>query len=423
MIRKLFLASLTIVLIGISCSPKIIRNAKEGERSDFGITSPSKAAFFVENENIQAEEGLMKKHTETANQIYDSFGSATDLMLVGRTNAKTFKFTKGKKTWFVDVNQMTNRTAMILFDGAEKPMVEYDVEKYLPLVKRYLSDDLKNAQKQTKTILKEENATRSVVDSMWSIAYKPDHKYAQSLLKNLKRNFSPPVFGLSAINCDGTIETQVFTDLAEKQLSYSSSVTYKNGQIMSSEYERNGEISGQKYHFNNLGLVDSIVFHLNHKKDYETQFKYLPDRIVTRFYNSRSRDEYLLNDKFEISKKISFDEINNPTAEQRFFYDDIGRMIREEFYSSGKKLSTNFYEYENKAQIRFSKMKVVPVNESYISENTNTIVNGKETFISTMNGKIQSKTVSHINKNCEGKALMYDGNNAITGVTIQRKVR
>lgn len=98
-------------------------------------------------------------------------------------------------------------------------------------------------------------------------------------------------------------------------------------------------------------------------------------------------------------------------------------MIREEFFSSGKKLSTNFYEYENKAQIRFSKMKVVTVNETYISENTNTIADGKETFISTMNGKLQSKTVSHINKNCEGKSLMYDGNNAITGVTIQRKVR
>ena len=421
MIKKSVLTCLTIVLISISCSPKIIRNWKEGEKSDFGITSPSKAAFFVENENIQAEEKLVKKHTEIANQIYGLFGSATDLMLVGRTNAKTFKFKRGNKTWFVDVNQMTKRTAMILFDGSEKPMVEYDIEKYLPLVKLYLSNDLENAKKQTKTILKEENATRSVVDSIWSIAYRPDQKYAQSLLKNLKRNFSPPVFGLSAINCDGTIETQVFADLAERQLSYSSSVTYKNGQIMSSDYERNGETSGQKYYFNTLGLVDSIVFHLNHKKDYETQFKYLPDRVVTKFYNSQSRDEYMLNDKFEISKKISFDERNNPTSEQHFFYDDLGRLIREASFSSGKKLSTNFYEYENKEQTRFSKMKVVPASESFISENTNTIVDGKETFISTMNGKLQSKTVSHINNNCEGKALIYDGNGAITGVTIQRK--
>lgn len=66
-------------------------------------------------------------------------------------------------------------------------------------------------------------------------------------------------------------------------------------------------------------------------------------------------------------------------------------------------------------------MKVVPSNESYISENTNTIVDGKEIFINTMNGKVQSKTVSYLNKNCEGKALIYDGNGAITGVTIQRK--
>lgn len=421
MIKKSVLTCLTIVLISISCSPKIIRNWKEGEKSDFGITSPSKAAFFVENENIQAEEKLVKKHTEIANQIYGLFGSATDQMLVGRTNAKTFKFTKGKKTWFVDVNQMTKRTAMILFDGSEKPMVEYNVENYLPLVKRYLSNDLEKAQKVNKTIKKEEKVAKSVIDSIWSISYKPDQKYAEKLLKNLKRNFSPPVFGLSAINCDGTIETQVFADLAEKQLSYSSSVTYKNGQIMSSDYERNGETSGQKYYFNTQGLVDSIVFHLNHKKDYETHFKYLPDRIVTKFYNSQSRDEYLLNDKFEISKKISFDERNNPTSEQHFFYDDLGRLIREASFSSGKKLSTNFYDYDNKEQTRFSKMKVVPANASFVSENTNTIVDGKETFISTVNGKVQSKIVSHINNNCEGKALIYDGNGAITGVTIQHK--
>lgn len=421
MIKKLFFTSFTIFLISISCSPRIIRNWKEGERSDFGIASPSKAAFFVENETIQAEEELVERHTETANQIYGLFGSATDRMLVGRTNAKTFKFTKGKRTWFVDVGQMNKRTAMILFDGSQKPMVEYDVERYLPLVKLYLSNDLEKAQKVNTTVRKEENATRSVLDSIWSIAYKPDQKYAEKLLKNLKRNFSPAVFGLSAINCDGTIETKAFTDLAEKQLSYSSSVTYKNGQIISSEYERNREISGQNYHFNALGLVDSTVFHLNYKKDYETQFKYLADRIVTRFYNSRSRDEYLLNDKFEISKKISFDDRNNPTSEQHFYYDDLGRLIQEEYFSSRKKLSTNFFEYENRAQIRFSKMKLVPADESYISENTSTIVDGKETFINKVNGKVQSKTVSYLNKNCEGKALIYDGNGAITGVTIQRK--
>ena len=421
MIKKLILVSLAIFLVCITCSPKIIRNPKNGEKSDFGITSPSKAAFFVENENIKAEEELVKKHTETANQIYGLFGSATDLMLVGRTNAKTFKFTKGKKTWFVDVKQMKKRTAMILFDGSGKPIIEYDVENYLPLVKRHLSENLEKSQRVNKTIKNEEKIARSAVDSIWSIVYKPDQKYSEKLLKNLKRNFSPAVFGLSAINCDETIETQVFTDLAEKQLSYSSSVTYKNGQIISSDYDRNGEKSGQKYHFNAFGLVDSIVYHLNHKKDYETQFKYLPDRVVTRFFNSQSRDEYLLNNKFEISKKVSFDGRNNPTSEQHFFYDDLGRLIREEYFSSGEKSSTNFYEYENKAQTRFSKMKVVPSNESYSSENTNTIVDGKEIFINTMNGKVQSKTVSYLNKNCEGKALIYDGNGAITGVTIQRK--
>ena len=419
---KNILTSIIILLFATSCSTKIIRKAQEGEKSHFGITSPSKAVFFVENENIEADEKQVKNHTEKANHIYNLFGFATDAMIVGRTNAKTFKFTKDKKSWFVDVNKMPKRTAMILFDGSGKPMIEYDSEKYLPLVHQYLSDDLKRMQQLNTKIKKEENATKTVVDSLWTIAFQPDKKYAENIIKNLKRNYSTAIFGFSGMKCNGRIFTQVFTDLAQKQLSYTSSVTYENGKIIDSEYDRNGEISGQKHYYSSLGLLDSLVYYLKDKKDGEIQFKYLPNRIISRYNKSLSRDEYLLNDKFQISKKISFDERNKATSEQHFYYDNLGRLIREEYYSSGKKSSTNFYEYETQEQERFSKMKVVPADESYISENTNTIIDGKETFINQMNGKIQSKIISFLNENCSGKVLIYNGDGAITGVTVQNQI-
>ena len=422
MIKKILFATLLVLLFATSCSPTIIRNAQEGEKSDFGITSPSKAVFFVENENIEADEKQVKTHTETANHIYNLFGFATDLMMVGRTNAKNFKFTKGKKTWFVDVKKMQKRTAMILFDGSKKPIIEYDSEKYLPLVHQYLSDDLKSIQQFNTTIKKEEKTAKTLVDSIWAIAFQPDKKYAENVIKNLKKNYSPAVFGFSSMKCNGTILTQVFTDLAQKQLSYTSSITYENGKLMSSEYERNGEISGQKYHFGSLGLPDSLAYHSKGKKDGEIQFKYLPNRIISRYNKSLSRDEYILNGKFQISKKISFNERNKPTSEKHLFYDDLGRLIREEDYSSGKKSNTNFYEYENQKQERFTKMKIILENDSNVYENTNTIIDGKEIFTNTNNGKIQSKIVSYMNENCEGKVLMYNGDNAITGVTVQKKI-
>ncbi len=150
MIKNLIISAIAIVLLSISCSPKIIRKAKKGEKSNFGLTAPSKAVFFVENKNIEANEELVKTHTKAANKIHDLFGIATDKMMVGRTNAKTFKFSKGKKTWFVEINKMKNRTAMILFNGSQKPIIEYNPEKYLDLVNQYLSEDLKKMQQLDK---------------------------------------------------------------------------------------------------------------------------------------------------------------------------------------------------------------------------------------------------------------------------------
>ncbi|UQB70138.1 hypothetical protein [Epilithonimonas zeae] len=419
--KQLFLLFASIFLI--SCSQNIIRNPMNGEKSDFGITSPSKALFFVENEKIDDDEEKIKTHTKTANEIYSMFGEITDKMMVGRTNAKTFKFTRGKKTWLVDVNKMPKRTAMILFDGLQKPFIEYDSEKYLPLTKQYFAEDLKEKNILKQTIKADTKTTKTIVDSLWTISFVPDKQYASAITYNLKRYYSPAIFGFNSNNCDGTIFTETFTDLKQTKLSYASSVTYANGKITSDEYVRNGEVSGQKRHFSSLGLLDSMVYYSNKEADGKIEFKYLPDRIISRYNKSLSRDEYLLNDKFQISKKISFDARNQTESEQNFFYDNFGRMVKEEYYSSGKKLSTNIFEYEGKEQKRFSKMKVIPSDESYISENTSSIIDGRETFINTMNGKIQSKTISYMNNQCEGKVLMYDGYNAITGVTIQRKIK
>ena len=420
MMKKFFYASIAIFLV--ACSPKILRKPDKGEKSHFGITAPSKAVFFLENENIEADKERIGNHTNTANEIYDMFGFMTDKILVGRTNAKTFKFTKGKKVWFLDADLMPKRTAMILFDGSGKPIVEYDSGKYLSLVKQYLSKDIKRNQELGKTIKKERKIAKSLVDSLWSIDFQPDKKYEENIIKNLKRYYSPAVFGFSFMKCNGLIATQVFTDLAQKQLSYTSNVIYEDGKLMRDEYDTNGEISGQNRYFNSLGLLDSVSYHSEYKKSGEILFKYLPNRIITRYNKNLSRDEYLLNENFQIFKKISFDESNKPTSEEHFFYDHLGRLIREEDYSSGKKVSTHLYEYETPEQERFSKMKIMYENDSNVYENTNTIIDGKETFINTQNGKVQSKIVSNLNTNCSGKTLIYDSYNAIIGVTVQKKI-
>ncbi|MGU3375840.1 hypothetical protein [Chryseobacterium sp. M5A1_1a] len=128
--------------------------ANSDDKANFGISNPTKALFFVENENITASEDHIRGHKEIADKIYAQFGGATERVMVGRTNAKTFKFSNGDTTWFVDIRTFPKRTAMILFDGKNEPIIEYNVKKYEDLVNKYFSEDLKTIKQS-----KKENAT------------------------------------------------------------------------------------------------------------------------------------------------------------------------------------------------------------------------------------------------------------------------
>lgn len=121
----------------------MIRVATAEDKANFGITRPTKALFFVENENITVSEDGVNEHKKIADRLYNQFNGATEKLMIGRTNAKTFKFSNGNTTWFVDVRNFPKRTAMILFDGKDKPIIEYNSKKYESLVRKYLSDDLK----------------------------------------------------------------------------------------------------------------------------------------------------------------------------------------------------------------------------------------------------------------------------------------
>ncbi len=98
-----------LFLFVCSCSPQMIRLAVPEDKADFGISAPSKALFFVENENRAASEDLINTHKEIADRLYREFGGATEYMMVARTNAKAFKFSNGRITWFVDVQKFPKK--------------------------------------------------------------------------------------------------------------------------------------------------------------------------------------------------------------------------------------------------------------------------------------------------------------------------
>ena len=128
-----------------SCSSRYIKLVSPDTKTEFGITltTPSQGIFFVENEKVGASTNKIKIHTNTANSIYNNYGPATDKRFVGRTNARQLKFNVKDKTYLIDITKFRKRTAMVLFNGESKPIIEYNAKKYNGVVEDYFAAQYK----------------------------------------------------------------------------------------------------------------------------------------------------------------------------------------------------------------------------------------------------------------------------------------
>lgn len=133
------LCLLIILVVSNGCSSKHIKKVNQDIKTDFGITvtSPSQGIFFVENQKVAASEEEIEIHKKTADSIYNTYGPATDNRFVGRTNARELKFITAKKTYLIDITMLNKRTAMVLFDGKNKPVLKYNPKKYKSIVEKH----------------------------------------------------------------------------------------------------------------------------------------------------------------------------------------------------------------------------------------------------------------------------------------------
>lgn len=314
-----------LFLLVYSCSPKMFRLATPDDKANFGISKPSKAVFFVENEKITAPEDRIIDHKEIADRLYRQLGGATDRLMVARTNAKTFKFSNGTTTWFVDTQNFPKRTAMILFDGKNEPLIEYNPKNYERLVTTYLSEDLKMKQKserEDQTVRKEASDNWN---SMEAVPFTPDQKYADRIISHSNTVYYPLLNFEDGANCNGKFRNIIYWDEKQEKISYTADLTYRNGKMFEYMYSREGMKSVQKYYLNTVGLLDSIVTSENGKREMKLNFKYLPDQFVIHS-SYGSREEFHLNAKGQVDVKYDFDK---RTKSQKKFI--IPMMVLEEF--------------------------------------------------------------------------------------------
>lgn len=411
---------LLLLLVALySCTTSPIRTATTNDKADFGISKPTKALFFVQNENLKANEKPLKEHTELSNKIYNSFGGATDKLLVGRTNAKTFKFSNGTTTWYVDVNTFTKPTAMILFDGEHFPLIEYKTSNYENLIKRHLQTDFGELKQNTPKVNPFKNRTSKTIDSIWAIPFTPTQDYAYNLIKYSNNRYYPLAPLARDKKCNGPITYNVFSDLEMKKKVYDYTTTYKDGRILTSRSTINGKTTSIRYYFNKLDLIDSIATFDNDKWISSTGFKYLKDRFVVIYGNTR--EEYLFNKIGKIATLRSYTANNNIRSEYHYVYDDFGRVETEKYFSDGKLESTSVYQYPYDDTTTFSRIKNYDAQNNLITENLVSDSGGIDRNALIRNGRLILETESFLNKDCIGKIISYDGDRKVQSVVMQTR--
>lgn len=416
---KIF-SSILLFLLMSSCSPKVVRLAAPEDKADFGISKPSKALFFVENEKITASEDHIRRHQEVADRLYRLFGGATDRVMIARTNAKTFKFSNGTTTWFVNIQDFPKRTAMIVFDGNNEPIIEYNPKNYEYLVKKYLSEDLKKKQEADKENQNAEKGAFNTWKSIDAAYFSPDQKYADRIINHSNTVYYPLLSFEDGGNCNGQFQNIIYSDEKQQHISYSSHVTYRNGRMLEYVYTREGLENVQKYYLNTVGLLDSIVSSQNGKREMKLNFKYLPDQFIIHS-SYGDREEFHLNTKGQVNVKYDFNKENKMKREIHYTYDNLGRVLKEESIHKGESPVINTYQYDSDKKRMYSKLTIEDKEGKIRSENTVKTIDGKQVFTVIANGKVQNKSVSTLNSNCEGKVVTYDSTGKVLSVSVQQR--
>jgi hypothetical protein len=135
--KKLVLFHILALLLLSACSPKYILRVNPETKTKFGfeVTAPNIAVFFVENVNSPIGVSNIDRHKKIADSLYEEYGPARDNFFIARTDAKDFKFSLKKKTYYIEVQNLPQRTAMIIFNGRCKPAVYFEPEKYSKIIK------------------------------------------------------------------------------------------------------------------------------------------------------------------------------------------------------------------------------------------------------------------------------------------------
>lgn len=314
-----------------------LKTSTAKDKTDITLTNGGKAVFFVENPSKKEEASLLALHKKNSDSIYYMFGGATTTLLVGRTNAQSFKSVTKLKSWTVYVKDLKQRTAMIMIDGNSEPVIEYDPHKYIPLVRKKFVVELTQRKSSMKQERWGEEAAESSLQLKLLTKFTPDFSYAAALIKNGNTTDYPlPPFKEDPV-MKGAYSFISYKDSTKKEATVKAIYIYlpdgtNRFQSMEMDY-LNGTKNKITYYYSTLGLLDSMTSYTNNIADFTAKYKYLHDRYISYTDNNgNSRREFIFNTLMQAATIKDFNSDNTLAMYRSFKFDDKGRVITESRY-------------------------------------------------------------------------------------------
>ena len=349
--KFIFSLLLTIILYSYTCYAQTNTTSSK-EKVDITLTNGGKAVFFVENLSKKEDASLLALHKKNSDSIYNMFGGATTTLLVGRTNAQSFKSVTKLKTWYVYVKDLKHRTAMIMIDGNTEPTIEYDPNKYIPIVSKKFVVELTQRKSSMKQERRGEEAAESNLQLKLETKFTPDASYASALIRNANTMEYPlPPFQEDPV-MKGSYSFVSYTDSTQKTATVKALYVYLNdgtNRFKSTEMDYlNGTKNKIVYYYSPLGLLDSMKSFTNGKPDYTLKYKYLHDRYISYTNNNdNSRREFIFNPLKQVATIKDFDSENTISMYRSFKFDDKGRILTESRYK-------DYYTLEGKMEYTYN---------------------------------------------------------------------
>jgi len=374
------------------------------------ISAPSQALLFVTNPAHKSTDFRMRQHDAATAALLKEVNGSTSRLLATRTNAQIITCIVDKDKWVINVSNLKQRNAMIVFDGHKKPIQVLEPHEYQQYAQPLL------AQYANKKLDVDDSGT-VFFDSIAHIAFVPSSEYSQKIIQQT----TIPIYAGRRTECEGKYSLSIFPGADESQPSSIIQEEYQQGLLRNSNNTSAGNNYYQQYFYNPDRLIDSIQYFQNSRLQYTFYYRYLPNSVIQYSSDYTDANVYLLDHDFRVIESQNRHFVYDRNSRTQYHYNTAGQLIEEQQWDKNQKEDRITYSYTNSDSDDFADRKTYDNNGNLKFELRCYHQNGDQVQEIYVEGALQSRSILTVSEDCEMQSSTYDKTGKLTSKFIRKK--